>query len=134
MNNDLISRSAVIKGIDELLKSPYANNFEFGFQRRDAMGTVKDLCVRECPTAYNVEKVLEKLEDYHGLIPGWALNEIIETVKSGFDPIEAQSTAYDVDEVIEQMDKAISAGLVFYRNGTPMFSREQIIEIIRRGR
>ncbi len=62
MSNDLISRRAVIDGIIELLKSPYANDPSLGMERRDAMKTVGDLCVRSLPTSYDVDKVAERLE------------------------------------------------------------------------
>ena len=62
MSNDLISRRAVIDGIIELLKRPYANDPSLGMERRDAMKTVGDLCVRSLPTSYDVDKVVERIE------------------------------------------------------------------------
>ncbi len=62
MSDDLISRRAVIEGIIGLLKSPYANDPHFGMERRDAMKTVGDLCVRSLPAAYDADKVVERIE------------------------------------------------------------------------
>ena len=61
--SDLISRSALIEEINELLKSPYANQQQFGAERRDAIEIVRDLCVKRQPTAYDVDKVIEELEE-----------------------------------------------------------------------
>lgn len=35
------------------------------------------------PTAYDVDSVHGKIAGYYDLVPGWALREIIKTVKSG---------------------------------------------------
>ena len=59
--SDLISRSALIEEINELLKSPYANQQQFGAERREAIEIVRDLCVKQQPTAYSVDKVVERL-------------------------------------------------------------------------
>lgn len=48
---DLISRKSVLKGIEELMQSPWFNN-EFGkVYRKDAVEIVRDLCVIEEPEA-----------------------------------------------------------------------------------
>lgn len=47
----------------------------------DTMALCQSL-VDEQPTAYDVEKVVEKIADYYDLVPGWALKEIIEIIKS----------------------------------------------------
>ena len=46
-----------------MLKSPYANQQQFGAERRDAIEIVRDLCVKQQPTAYSVDKVVEELEE-----------------------------------------------------------------------
>lgn len=64
--NDLISRSALIEEINNLLKSPYAN-FEEPFSknksRKDGIETVLQVCVGKAPIAYDVEKVLEDFKE-----------------------------------------------------------------------
>lgn len=67
MNNDLISRKAVIKGINELIESPYANSPQFGPERRECMGVVKELCANSLPAAYNMEKVIEQINAATGI-------------------------------------------------------------------
>ena len=63
--SDLISRSALIEEINNLLKSPYAN-FEEPFSknksRKDGIETVLQVCVGKAPMAYDVEKVVAELE------------------------------------------------------------------------
>ena len=71
MINDLISRRAVIDGIIELLKSPYANDPSLGMERRDAMKTVGDLCVRSLPTSYDVDKERGQPCPYAGNPVNW---------------------------------------------------------------
>ena len=53
--DDLISREAVINGIEELKKSPWANDSRNGYEYLipEALGTVKDLCVKDCPSAFD---------------------------------------------------------------------------------
>lgn len=52
--DDLISRKVVIDGIEELKKSPWANDNRNGYEYLipEALGTVKDLCVKDCPSAF----------------------------------------------------------------------------------
>ena len=51
---DLISRKAVIDGIEELKKSPWANDNRNGYEYLipEALETVRDLCVKDCPSAF----------------------------------------------------------------------------------
>lgn len=60
--SDLISRSKLIEEINELLKSPYANQQQFGAERRETIEIVRDLCVKNQPTAYSVDKVIAEIE------------------------------------------------------------------------
>lgn len=57
--SDLISRSKLIEEINELLKSPYANQQQFGAERRETIEIVRDLCVKNQPTAYDIDKVVQ---------------------------------------------------------------------------
>ena len=59
--SDLISRSKLIEEINELLKSPYANQQQFGAERREAIEIVRDLCVKNQPIAYSVDMVAHEL-------------------------------------------------------------------------
>ena len=61
--SDLISRSKLIEEIGELLKSPYANQLQFGAERREAIETVRDLCVKKQHTAYDIDKVVKELKE-----------------------------------------------------------------------
>lgn len=61
MTGDLISRKAVIEGINELMESPCANSPRFGWERKECMELVKALCVNSLPTAYDVDKVIEQI-------------------------------------------------------------------------
>lgn len=80
MSNDLISRSAVIKIIeDEIkLKSSYVEHNT----QIDIMFKVKEM-----PTAYDVDKVVEQMEEYvkesSNVDYNMAMIEAIEIVKSG---------------------------------------------------
>lgn len=90
--NDLISRSKLIEEINELLKSPYANQQQFGAERRETIEIVRDLCVKNQPTAYDIDNVVEEFKTdssvkLYGsgnsgnyLIP---VNKAIEIVKQG---------------------------------------------------
>ena len=61
--SDLICRSKLIEEINELLQSPYANQQQFGKERREAIEIVRDLCVKQQPTAYDIDKVVAELEE-----------------------------------------------------------------------
>ena len=88
--SDLISRSKLIEEINELLKSPYANQQQFGRECRETIEIVRDLCVKKQPTAYDIDKVVEELE-LHSFELGTdslpvhyvRLNDAIEIVKQG---------------------------------------------------
>ena len=71
MIDDLISRKAVIEAVDR--------------HTRDD-GTLDDdisVILEEVETAFDKEKVIEKIKDYRELVPGWALKEIVEIVEKG---------------------------------------------------
>jgi len=61
--NDLLSRVAVIAAINNLMESPYANSPQFGKERKEAMETVKAMCVTDIPTAYDIDGVIKQMED-----------------------------------------------------------------------
>lgn len=63
MGNELIRKQSVIELIDDLMKSPYANSPQFGAECRECMDLVKELCVHRLTTAYDVDKVVKKLEE-----------------------------------------------------------------------
>lgn len=82
VSNDLISRSAVIEEMNNLLKSPYVNSTQFGAERREIIGIVKKLCVEKIPTAYDVDKVVEELEKRKKyLLKVFVLSEKAEEVR-----------------------------------------------------
>lgn len=88
MSNDLISRRAVIEEMNNLLKSPYANNIQFGAERREVIENVKKLCVEKIPTAYDVDKVVEQLKNARdkecvSSVPKIRMCDAIEIVKAG---------------------------------------------------
>lgn len=61
----LIDEDAVIGDIDALLKSPYANychRVNDKTAKKDMAETIRELCVRSSPTAYDVESVSGLLE------------------------------------------------------------------------
>ena len=71
MSDDLISRKAVIESVDR--------------HTRDD-GTLDDdisIILEEVKTAFDKEKVIEKIKDYRELIPSWALREIVEIIDKG---------------------------------------------------
>lgn len=63
MKDDLISRNTVINAINNLMESPYANSPQFGKERKDAMETVKAMCIADTPTAYDLDSVIKQMED-----------------------------------------------------------------------
>ena len=62
--SDLISRSELIEEINELLQSPYANQKQFDKERREAIEIVRDLCVKQQSTSYDIDKTVEELESF----------------------------------------------------------------------
>lgn len=62
MSNDLISRNAVIKAINNLMESPYANSPQFGKERKEVMETVKAMCIANIPIAYDLDRVIKQME------------------------------------------------------------------------
>ena len=87
--SDLISRSKLIEEINELLKSPYANQQQFGRECRETIEIVRDLCVKKQPTAYDIDKVVEEFEMEMKASSGYsaervsAFSRAIEIVKHG---------------------------------------------------
>ena len=63
MKDDLISRRAVIEGINNLIQSPSANSPQFGKERKEVMETVKAMCVSNIPTAFDLESVVEQIKN-----------------------------------------------------------------------
>lgn len=59
--SDLISRKALMEEIEELLKSPYAKDYKV----KEAIEITRDLCVKQAPTAYDMEKVMKRLEELY---------------------------------------------------------------------
>lgn len=96
MSNDLISRSAVIEEMNNLLKSPYANSIQFGVERREVIGNVKKLCVEKILTAYDVDKVVEELEKRKKyLLKEFVLSEKAEEVRK-----ESLARINEIDGII----------------------------------
>lgn len=96
--DDLISRNAVIDKIEELLKSPFANDpSPVMAGRREAIKTVRDMCVK-CmgAAAYDVNRVKERIKEeigaceckecgkYYGNCDACREEKAMEIVKSGF--------------------------------------------------
>lgn len=95
MNNDLISRKLLLKDIDEVIEQ-YSYEKD-GVAIMDASTCVRDM-VNDMPTAYDVDKVIEQLEneacrcasffcdDYRDDYERGkfdAYNEVVEIVKKG---------------------------------------------------
>lgn len=114
MSDDLISRNEVIKGINELMKSPYANSKEFGFElgfaRREAMEMVKSLCVNGLFAAYDTDAVLSQLHNAGGCdgsteyARGWddAMEEAERIVAAGLSPKTMQGRTILIKESEEK--------------------------------
>lgn len=89
-NNDLISRQTAIDKLFEYAESKFQSG-----EIELANGILKAKCFLESPcnipTAYDVDKVVEELEEYsnadeaerHGTIPVIELDDAIEIVKRG---------------------------------------------------
>lgn len=68
----LIDADNLILEINKLLESPYANHTEpyTGMQvRKEAIETVRDLCVKQEPTAFDIEKVVEQINGIEVVLP-----------------------------------------------------------------
>lgn len=63
MSSDLISRSAVIDGINELMESPYANSPQFGSERKETMDMVKRMCVESLPIVNDMNIIIKQFEE-----------------------------------------------------------------------
>ena len=94
----LIDADNLILEINKLLKSPYANQSQFGAERREAIETVRDLCVKQEPTAFDIEKVITEFEKKKGTyFDGFVsegtkirINDAIDIVKRGGIPAAVQ--------------------------------------------
>lgn len=105
---DLISRSALIEEIEKLLKSPYAKHPESytGLRvRKEAIETVRDLCVKQAPTAYDVDKVIEEVKVQIPIYTGRAV-EIIKKGKSRSVP-ELKDILGTIEDIQLDMSKVI---------------------------
>ena len=96
--SDLISRSELIEEINELLQSPYANQQQFGKERREAIEIVRDLCVKQQSTAYDIDKVVEELE--HTMSNDGLPSEIIwnNVLKMAIEIVKQGSVGEDVSK------------------------------------
>lgn len=56
---ELINRKCIAEEIDNLIKSPYANDTHFGAERKEVMETIKALCLEKSPI-----KIEEKPASY----------------------------------------------------------------------
>lgn len=85
MSNDLIDRMDAIENIWTLFNNTYNDASRFDTEEtvlaKRILSDVQ-MVLEKRPTAYDVEKVVEKIADYYDLVPGWALKEIIEIIKS----------------------------------------------------
>lgn len=80
-----------------MLKSPYANSTQFGTERRKIIEIVKKLCVKKVPTAYDVGKVMEQLEDRKNyLLKEFVFEEKAEEVKE-----KTLERTNEIDRIIE---------------------------------
>ena len=79
IGNDLISRSETLSVLQKVFDE---YNISFGGTHGGFAEAVPK-AVESIPQAYDIETVVSKVEDYRDLVPGWALKEIIEIVKSG---------------------------------------------------
>ena len=59
----LIDADNLILEINKLLESPYAKQSQFGAERREAIETVRDLCVKQESTAFDVDAVVTQLDE-----------------------------------------------------------------------
>lgn len=64
MSGDLISRQAVLDGIEELKKSPWTtdkrgNGFEYLIT--EALDVVADLCVKQAPSVYPQKNIVNNV-------------------------------------------------------------------------
>lgn len=64
MSDDLISRKEVVKTIDGLMRSPYANNYpQFAEDRKGTLDIVKTFCKRRLKAAYDLDKVVQEITE-----------------------------------------------------------------------
>ena len=99
----LIDADNLILEINKLLESPYANHTEpyTGMQvRKEAIETVRDLCVKQEPTAFDIEKVVEELEKerHPEICGGWEtmrIEKAIDIVKKCGIPAAVQEEGVD---------------------------------------
>lgn len=77
MSDDLISRQAVLDGIEELKGSPWFNDNTNGARiiRREALNIVEDLCIRDLPS---VTPSVNPQEPKTGQFAEWVAREIFD--------------------------------------------------------
>lgn len=97
MNNDLISRASVIAAINNLMESPYANSPQFGKERKEAMETVKAMCVTDIPTAYDIDGVIKQMEDRKAYL----LKDFVHGNKAGIVREKTLARTNEIDGMIE---------------------------------
>lgn len=86
MNGDLISRNALLKVIQEdkeFLQKGLSNDSEYAYMSADSVIEK----IKSMPTAYNMDKVVERMNEYEAqaYLEGWkrTIEEMLEIVKSG---------------------------------------------------
>lgn len=97
MSNDLISRNAVIKAINNLMESPYANSPQFGKERKEAMETVKAMCIANIPTAYDLDRVIKQMEARKTYL----LKEFVSANKAAVVKENTLTRTNEIDGMIE---------------------------------
>ena len=94
----LIDADNLILEINKLLESPYANHTEpyTGMQvRKEAIETVRDLCVKQEPTAFDIEKVVTDLEELDRKTFRISPSVAIDIVKDAVIPAAVQEEGAD---------------------------------------
>lgn len=97
MSNDLISRNAVIKAINNLMENPYANSPQFGKERKEVMETVKAMCIANIPTAYDLDGVIKQMEDRKTYL----LKEFVSADKATVVKENTLTRTNEIDGMIE---------------------------------
>lgn len=85
MSSDLISRKALAEEISSLHVFVNGLRAEKGVLAKFSEEYKKTVlkCIEEAPVAYDVNSVVNQIEDYREIVPGWALKEIIDIVRNG---------------------------------------------------
>lgn len=104
MSNDLISRNAVIVAINNLMESPYANNPQFGKERKEVMETVKAMCIANISTTYDLDGVIKQMEDRKTYL----LKEFVSADKAA---VVRENTLTRTNEIDAMMEIVKSGGV-----------------------